>query len=288
MRRISPSIYAEVLFWGCNPGFVATSDGVLLIDTPQQPIDAMRWRERIVEQFGPIRHLVNTEPHPDHIRGNAYFPGVEVIGQAGMVARYEQALPTMTGSELLETMKQTDPDSVWLFNHPDYPPNPPTRTFTDELTLHLGDHEIRIIHHPGHTAPQTSVYVPQEGVVFTGDNVFYKCKTFVQEADPWQWLEALDRIGQLDVEVIVPGHGEPCDRRYLKEQAQIIENWIGAVEDLVQRGLTEEEALAEPLDVLKLDPYQLGQRLFPIWDNLHGRIIRNLYKQVQARRAQSA
>ena len=46
--------------------------------------------------------------------------------------------------------------------------------------------------------------------------------------------------------------------------------------------------MAEPLDVLKLDPYQLGQRLVPIWDNLHGRIIRNLYKQVQARRAQPA
>jgi cyclase len=288
MRRISPSSYAEVLFWGCNPGFVATSDGVFMIDTPQQPIDAMRWRERIVEQFGPIRHLVNTEPHPDHIRGNAYFPGVEVIGQQGMVDRYEQALPMMTGSELLETLKQTDPDSAWLFNHPDYPPNPPTRTFTDELILQLGDHEIRILHHPGHTAPQTSIYVPREGVVFTGDNVFYKCKTFIQEADPWQWLEALERIGQLDVETIVPGHGEPCDKRYLKEQAQIIRNWIGAVEDLVQRGLTEEEALAEPLDMLKLDPYQLGQRLFPIWDNLNGRIIRNLYKQVQARRAQPA
>jgi cyclase len=288
MRRISPSIYAEVLFWGCNPGFVATSDGVLMVDTPQQPIEAMRWRERIVEQFGPIRHLVNTEPHPDHIRGNAYFPGVEVIGQEGMVDRYEQALPMMTGPELLETMKQTDPDSVWLFNHPDYPPNPPTRIFTDQLTLQLGEHEIQIIHHPGHTAPQTSVYVPSEGVAFTGDNVFSKCKTFIQEADPWEWLRTLDRIGRLDVEVIVPGHGEPCDKRYLKEQAQIIQNWIGAVEDLVRRGLTEEEALMAPLDVLKLDPYQLGQRLFPIWDNLHGRIVRNLYKQVQSRRAQPA
>ena len=282
MRRVSKNVYAEVLFWGCNPGFVVTDDGVFMIDTPQQPMDAMRWRERIVDQFGPIRHLVNTEPHADHIRGNAYFPGVEVIGQEGMVARYEEAIPAMTGPELLETMKQADPDSVWLFNHPDYPPNPPTRTFADELTLHLGDHEIRIIHHPGHTAPQTSVYVPQEGVVFTGDNVFHKCRTFIQEADPWQWLDALERIGQLDVETIVPGHGEPCGKDYLKQQAQVIQNWIGAVEDLVRRGLTDEDAVQERVDVLSLDPYQLGQRLFPIWDNLTVRMIRNLYKQVLA------
>src|SRR5687768_11587338 len=140
MRRVSRSAYAEVLLWGCNPGFIATDDGVLLIDTPQQPIDAVRWREQITDRFGPIRHLVNTEPHPDHIRGNAYFPGVEVIGQEGMVARYQAAIPMMTSPELGEQMKQIDQDSVWLFNHPDYPPNPPTRTFTDSLTLDLGKH----------------------------------------------------------------------------------------------------------------------------------------------------
>ena len=57
--------------------------------------------------------------------------------------------------------------------------------------------------------------MPDAGVVFTGDNVFHKCKTFIQEADPWQWLDTLNRIGQLDVEVIVPGHGEPCDKRFV-------------------------------------------------------------------------
>ncbi|HET6317015.1 MAG TPA: MBL fold metallo-hydrolase, partial [Chloroflexota bacterium] len=69
MRRITEHAWAEFLLWGCNPGFIATPDGVLLIDTPQQPIDALRWRERITEQHGRIRHLLNTEPHPDHIRG---------------------------------------------------------------------------------------------------------------------------------------------------------------------------------------------------------------------------
>lgn len=76
---------------------------------------------------------------------------------------------------------------------------------------------------PGHTPPQTSVYLPQEGVVFTGDNVFHHCKTFLQEANPWEWLESLRQIEALDVKVIVPGHGEPCDKSYLREQAEIVE-----------------------------------------------------------------
>src|SRR5206468_9709484 len=98
MRRVSGNVYAEIYFWGCNPGFLVTSDGVVMIDTPQQPIDAVRWRERLLEH-GPIRYLVNTEPHIDHIAGNAYFPGVEVIGQIGLRSRYEEAVPQMTSAE---------------------------------------------------------------------------------------------------------------------------------------------------------------------------------------------
>ena len=283
MRRVSEHGWAEFLLWGCNPGFIATPEGVLLIDTPQQPIDALRWRERILADHGRILHLVNTEPHPDHIRGNAYFPGVEVIGQEGMPARYAAMIPMMTGAELGEALQKQDPDSVWLFNHPDYPPNPPTRTFSDELVLMLGGLEIQLLHTPGHTALQTAVLLPSEGVVFTGDNVFHKCKTFIQEADPWLWLATLDRIGQLDVDVIVPGHGEPCDKRYLAEQARVIHNWISAMEDVVRRGLSEEEALAEPLPFTDIDPYALGQRLFPRLDEVNARTIRNLYARIRDR-----
>jgi cyclase len=284
VRRISEHVFAEIYFWGCNPGFVTTRDGVFMIDTPQQPIDAVRWRERLAEH-GVIRHLVNTEPHQDHIRGNAYFPGVEVIGQELMVGRYADMLPTITGSAILEVMKTADPDSVWLFNHPSYPPNPPTRTFSDELVVELGGVEIRLLHHPGHTPPQTSVYVPSNGVVFTGDNVFSQCKSFVQEADPWQWLEALERIGALDVGTIVPGHGEPCSKAYLAEQAQVLHNWIGAVERLVERGLSEDEAVAEPIDVVRdVDPYPIGQRLFPISERVTEWNVRNVYKQVLRKR----
>lgn len=219
----------------------------------------------------------------DRIRGNAYFPGVEVIGQDGMPARYEAALPQMTGNELLETMKQTDPDSVWLFNHPSYPANPPTRTFRDELTLQVGNHTIQCIHLPGHTAPQTAIYLPDEDVVFTGDNIFHKCKTFIQEANPWEWLDSLERIEALGAAVIVPGHGEPCDNGYLHEQAEIIKHWMGAVEDFTRRGLTVEEALQQPAP--PADPYAIGQRLFPMSARVDGMNVSNLYEQLAARRS---
>ncbi len=280
MRRVSTNVRTEIYFWGCNPGFLTTAGGVFMIDTPQQPINALRWRETIAE-FGQPRHLVNTEPHGDHIMGNSYFPGVEVIGQRGMLQRYIDTIPRMQGEERLETMKQTDPDSVWLLNHPAYPPNPPTRLFDDELTLTLGGHTVRCIHTPGHTPPQTTVFLPEEGVAFTGDNVFHRVKTFIQEGDPWEWLASLDRIRALGAEVIVPGHGEPCDNSYLDEQADILRGWIGAVEDFVRRGMTEEEALAQPAPAV--DPYPIGQRLFPAHDRVNAQNVSNIYRRLVPR-----
>lgn len=285
MRRVGPNSFTEIWFWGCNPSFVETGDGYVMIDSPQQPIDAVRWRERM-EEKAPIRYLVNTEPHGDHIQGNAYFPKVTVVGQEKLKECFDRYLyATMSLEERRERLKELDPDSVWLLGHPDFPPsNPPKQTFTDALTLHVGNHTFHCIHMPGHTAPQTSVVVPEEGVVFTGDNIFNACRTFIQEADPWEWLAALERIAALDVETIVPGHGEPCGKDYLKVQAQIIENWVGAVERFVDKGMTEEEAIKQPIEVRKLDPYPIGQRLFAIDETLTVRMVRNLHKRILERR----
>ena len=162
MRRVGPNSFTEIYFAGCNPSFVETSDGYVMIDSPQQPIDAVRWRERM-EEKAPIRYLINTEPHGDHISGNAYFPHVKVVGQVKLQECFERYLYAFgTLDEKRERFKESDPDSVWLVGHPDYPAaNPPTLTFTDTLTIHLGNHTFNIIHMPGHTAPQTSVHVPE-------------------------------------------------------------------------------------------------------------------------------
>lgn len=287
MRRVGRNCYTEIYYAGCNPSFVETSDGYVMIDTPQQPIDAVRWRE-MMEDKAPIRHLVNTEPHGDHISGNAYFRGIEVIGQQKLQDCFAEYLAAFgSEEEKRERFKQTDPDSVFLVGHPDYrDPNAPRRTFTDQLVLHVGDHTFEIIHMPGHTAPQTSVYVPEEGVVFTGDNVFHRCRSWLQECDPWEWLEALRQIEALDVETIVPGHGAPCTKAYLKEQAQIVENWIGYVERFVDRGVGPEEALEGPIDVTGQDPYPIGQRLFMHDQRLTNMIVNNLHRRILARKGQ--
>jgi len=71
-----------------------------------------------------------------------------------------------------------------------------------------------------------------------------KCRTWLQQCDSWEWLDALDKIGSLDLDVIVPGHGDPCSKAYLKERAQIVENWVGLVECFVDRGLSADDRVS--------------------------------------------
>ena len=123
-----------------------------------------------------------------------------------------------------------------------YRPNAPVITFKDSLTLHVGDHTFRMLHMPGHTAYQAAVVVEEEGVVFTSDNVFCRVHTWLQEADPALWLQALD---SLRADTLVPGHGPVCDKRYLDEQGAFIEEWVDYVRRGAGRGLSREQAVAD-------------------------------------------
>jgi glyoxylase-like metal-dependent hydrolase (beta-lactamase superfamily II) len=111
------------------------------------------------------------------------------------------------------------------------------------MTLHVGDHTFRLVHMTGHTPYQTAVVVEEEGVVFTSDNVFCKVQTWLQEADPGRWLEALDVLRALPAETLVPGHGPVCDKRYLAEQGAFIQEWMDYARAAVGRGWTRQQCV---------------------------------------------
>ncbi|MFQ6112018.1 MAG: MBL fold metallo-hydrolase [Nitrospinota bacterium] len=272
MQKVSDNVYVETYIRGCNPGFVTTSEGVVLIDTPQTPLDAVRWREEIMRHGAPL-YIINTEPHADHVTGNFYFPMAKVISHQGVRDRVVNAFPSM--DELRERVSQADPQSLWLLH--DYEVRPPEITFSRSMTLRVGQHTFHLANLPGHTPMEVCVHIPRERVAFTGDNVFHRTQTFLHEAVPDRWLESLEKIGELDVDVIVPGHGEVCDKGYLEEQAAVIRDWLDAVKEAKERGLTPEQAARELH--LKTN-YPMGQGLHEMEDWLREMNVNNLWQKV--------
>ena len=81
MKPLTANVLVETGKRGANHGLVVTSDGLVLIDGPHKPSDALRLRAEI-EQRGRLRYIINTEPHGDHWTANAYFD-VPVIAHEG-------------------------------------------------------------------------------------------------------------------------------------------------------------------------------------------------------------
>lgn len=249
MKEITPGIFAETHYWGCNPGVVFSDDKAVLIDCPLRPEQAIEWR-REIEDKANIVCLINTESHLDHTLSNYIFKDIPIISH--FLTR--DAVAADTVDRLKETLK--------IYQEPvilpdDFTICPPDITFEKKLVIHLGDIHLEVLHMPGHTAGQSSVYVPEKKVIFTGDNIFYKVQTFLQDALPDEWLASLKQIEGMDIESIVPGHGEICNPSYIKEQTDFIKEWLNKINESLQKNWSLEEA-KENISFLARYPMDVG------------------------------
>ena len=235
MREIREGIFAETRLYGCNPGIIFTREGAILIDTPLPPEEAIRWREE-VRKRGKILFIINTEHHIDHVVGNFFFPETPII--AHRLTR--KALEEDSADRIRGVLRELYTKPITLPE--DYTLRLPSITFDGEMTLHIGGLTIEILHMPGHTPGQTCVYIPERKVIFTGDNIFSGVQTFLHTSLPYEWILSLERMKNMEIDLIIPGHGEICGKEYIDEQISFIREWIDAVKRAIDEGLSLEEA----------------------------------------------
>lgn len=269
--QLTKNIFVETKIGGCNVGYLLTDDGIILIDTPQRPTVACEWAREISSKGTP-KYLINTECHRDHFTGNCFFR-VPVIGHE----KTREGILSVSKETILSRVAVIDPEGYGLVAERE--PNPPTITFTDRLTLHSGNHTVQLINHPGHTMGQTSVLIPEERVLFTGDNVFYRTQSFLYSGDVYRWLESLSEIEKLDVDYIVPGHGEVCGKSYLREQRAFIREWIDRVKEAVGLGWSKEEAVRK---ISFADRYPMSPGTEDLMQNVQKNNVSYLYDLLKA------
>ncbi|MDY6834844.1 MAG: MBL fold metallo-hydrolase [Chloroflexota bacterium] len=274
MKQVGANIYVETDWQGCNPGFVTTSEGVVMIDCPHKPSDAKKWKATVSSK-GVVRYLINTEPHIDHITCNYLFPGIVVSHQGT-----REALQITRPELVLDYAKNLDPQGAHLLE--DFWIRMPTVTFTDKMRLFVGEHTLELIHLPGHTSSEIAVHVHEEKVVFVGDNVFCEVQTWLQDALPFEWLESLKKIAALEVDYIIPGHGNICQKDYLKQQTSIIQGWIDVMSRAIDEGMSHEEA-AKMISSTEQYTKELGLGNFSPEVQLMN--VRRLYDQLKKRKA---
>ncbi len=246
MEQVTDRIWTETRVRGCNPSFVLTSKGPVMIDTPQLPTKAVEWRD-LVEGHGPIQYLINTEHHVDHIFGNYWFKGrTTIVHHQGVHERFMTVFPELDPFEYaLEALPTDDPAGAAL-------------------------------------VPEREAYYAAMGtadIVFTGDTIFSECTTWLMTSDVDQWITALDRIRALDIDHVIPGHGPVQTKAYLATQRSFMLEWKAAVAVAVAKGWSREETVAR-VSFAERYPVDIGQEY--MMDYIQERNAGALYDKLTA------
>jgi cyclase len=260
MDQVTQNVFVETKIRGCNPGIVLTREGSVFVDTAQWISKLLEMREFALQR-GPIRYLINTHGHLDHIFGNHWFAGESiVIGHEKINETFWTAAGDLDCYDIsVDILIRQDPNFLNLMpTRENYIVNRPQITFSDRMTLQLGDHHFNLYHTPGHAVAQIAVHVPEERVVFAGDTVYSGCQTWLLSANIDQLIQSLQFLKTLDADIIVPGHGPVTDKTGIDRQIVFIYEWISEVGKGIAKGWTLEECV-DRISFADRCPVDVGQ-----------------------------
>ena len=229
---------AENLGAIANVGFIVGGESVALIDTGGCRLWGQRLREAVRGVTGlPIRYVILTHMHPDHIFGVAAFlqDQPEILGHAGLPAalarRQEYYL-----RRLREVLGDLAEGSGAV---------PPTKTIERRMEIDLGGRVLEITAHPpAHTDNDLSILDRSTGLLWASDLVFLE-RIPALDGSLLGWLQVMDELARITAASVVPGHGPRSAPwpQALADQRRYLERLRDDVRALLRRGGSMEEAM---------------------------------------------
>ena len=212
-KPVAPNVYAYVgdtegrtyenEAINANIGLVVTPAGALLIDSGASFQGARQIAEaakKVTPQ--PIKWVINTGGQDHRWMGNGYFKaqGAEIMAHADAQADMKARGPEHLSANATVLKEKYEGTAIVL----------PTRWLKEADTkLDLGGVAVQVVHRQGgHTPGDSMVWLPQSGVVFTGDVVYADRILGLHPVSKTKtWVESFKALEALNPEVVVPGHG---------------------------------------------------------------------------------
>lgn len=207
LRQVGPNVWAAIHnakaaepAWA-NAGFVIGDDGVTVIDTFASAATAARLLTEIRTRTKlPVRFVVNTHYHVDHVAGNGVFgdTGAMIVAHRNVRDWIHTENLRLMGPQITPGQKILTEAFV-----------APTVGYDQRVNLYLGSRQIQVLSLPGHTGGDSIVVVPDSKIVFGGDLLFHNMLPTLVDASTQAWIDTLDLLLTRHADhTFVPGHGD--------------------------------------------------------------------------------
>ncbi len=261
--KVADGVYAAVARpagqINCNAAIFENAKDVLIVDTHSKPSAAASMAAQIRQEITrkPVRYIVNTHFHWDHIQGAPAYrriaPGAEVLSSTTTrdlivelsAARLKQSLDEAAKSlddwrEQLAKARSAEDKAyyeklvsetrAYIGEMRGWTPDVPSITFRQDLILHDRAHDLHLAFRGrGHTAGDVVVFCPQKRVVAAGD-LLHGFFPFVADGYPREWPGTLRTVAEFDFESVIGGHGAvQRTRERLAQMAAYIDELTNAV-----------------------------------------------------------
>jgi glyoxylase-like metal-dependent hydrolase (beta-lactamase superfamily II) len=203
-QEVGKDLWAFTAEGDPNSGVIIGDDSVMIVEAQATPRLANKVIEKVREVTDkPITHVALTHYHAVRVLGASAFGAQQII-----MSQMARGMVAERGQEDWDSEFQRFPR---LFEGHESIPGLtwPTTTFTDKMSVFLGNRRIDLMHlGRAHTAGDIVIHVPDENVMFTGDIVEYHSACYCGDGYFADWGSTLDAIKAFDVDAIAPGRGD--------------------------------------------------------------------------------
>lgn len=232
---------------GGNIGASVGEDGIVVVDDQYAPLaDKIRAALKGITDK-PVRFIINTHYHEDHVGGNEFFQKqAPIIAQDNVRKRLEEGGQAGNGGSMHFEAKALPKSAL------------PIITFDHDVTVHLNGEDIRALHFPaGHTDGDSVIYFPKSNVVHMGDDFVTYGFPFI-DVDGGGSIDGMisgveGAIAKLPPDVkIIPGHGGVSNLDDVRAYVKMLKETRAAVQDALDKKMT----LAQMKEKKVLDPWK--------------------------------
>lgn len=264
LKSVGRGVHAWIGAGGdSNAGVIETPHGLLVIDAQQNRTLGEKFRGALRTSFKtPVRTLINTHFHLDHVAGNVAFTDVPIVAHEKTLQALEHELGPLRADGATVTDMLTKVRMFFGGNFEELVPEgergwftdrvgnsapltvvPPSEAFADRMEFILPADTVRVDYWgPAHCDGDLVIHLERAGVIFMGDLFFYGRFPWFGDCDLNGWIAALDRALKMEVATVIPGHGQPGTLKELTAFRTLLAAIRDATNKAIKAGWSEDAA----------------------------------------------